>query len=317
VSGEIAVGRNPQTERREAKRARLGNVALAEVWDAYTAVSGDGDKWFWGAVTWQSRRLDAIALADVKALHRKIGTDSPAMANRVAKLLRRLFNFAKEELGYKGDNPVVIRSGKRGAGSAGITLFKETSRKRYLLPGELPAFFTAIKADLDPDFVDFIFLLLFTGARRSNVLAMEWGEVDFTAALWTIPGKKAKANEDILVPLAERRDESPWVFPSATAKSGHMEYRWRQWADLLKRAGITNLRMHDLRRTLATYERTAGFTMEAIGPGLGHRSLASTAVYARVDLGPVRDAIEGGTAKLLEAAGQEHDTTGGVVPPTE
>lgn len=66
---------------------------------------------------------------------------------------------------------------------------------------------------------------------------------------------------------------------------------------------ISDLRMHDLRRTFGSYQTRTGASLTIIGKSLGHRSQQSTKVYARLDLDPVRDSVSSGTTAMLRAAG--------------
>jgi integrase len=70
----------------------------------------------------------------------------------------------------------------------------------------------------------------------------------------------------------------------------------------LSRARIRDLRIHDLRRTMGSWQAKTGASLAIIGKTLHHKSIAATQVYARLDLDPVRDAIEGATEAMLTAA---------------
>lgn len=74
----------------------------------------------------------------------------------------------------------------------------------------------------------------------------------------------------------------------------------RAWAAIRQRAGIPDVRIHDLRRTLGSWMAVAGTSLQVIGKSLGHRDLKSTEVYARLSVDPVREAVEKATAAMLE-----------------
>jgi len=84
------------------------------------------------------------------------------------------------------------------------------------------------------------------------------------------------------------------------------------WQRLLQRAGLVDLRLHDLRRSLASFQIDAGVSLAVIGKGLGHHSQQTTAVYARLAQDPVVDAWQKGTDAILVAAGVKK--TAEVVP---
>jgi integrase len=70
----------------------------------------------------------------------------------------------------------------------------------------------------------------------------------------------------------------------------------------MKDAGLEeDLRIHDLRRTLGSWQARAGASLTIIGKSLGHKSQQATAIYSRLDLDPVRASVEQATAAMIEA----------------
>lgn len=69
------------------------------------------------------------------------------------------------------------------------------------MPDELPAFFRAVEEEPNRDIRDFVLVALFTGARKSNVLAMRWEDVSLDRGEWTIPESDSKTNQELLVVL--------------------------------------------------------------------------------------------------------------------
>ena len=94
-----------------------------------------------------------------------------------------------------------------------------------------------------------------------------------------------------------------WVFPGAGA-TGHLASPKRAWKRVLDRAKIRDLRIHDLRRTLGSYQARTGASLVIIGKSLNHKSAQSTSVYARLDIDPVRESITRATADMLNHAGK-------------
>jgi integrase len=84
--------------------------------------------------------------------------------------------------------------------------------------------------------------------------------------------------------LKQRQAEAKtdYVFPGKTSKKGYMAHSFPVWKKLLATAGLSNLRIHDLRRTLASHAAIGGTPLLAIGRMLGQSSLKSTMVYARL-----------------------------------
>lgn len=100
------------------------------------------------------------------------------------------------------------------------------------------------------------------------------------------------------------------MFPGP-GKTEHLTEPKKAWAAILEAAGLENLRIHDLRRTLGSWQTRAGASLSVIGKSLGHKSQQATAIYARLDLDPVRTSVETATAALVEAS----KTTPGPTPP--
>ncbi len=169
---------------------------------------------------------------------------------------------------------------------------------------------------------DYFLMLLLTGARKTSVLSMRWAEIDFEGATWRIPKTKngspqvVHLSAEAVMVLKARREErdgkaqatgeaaSEFVFPGE-GKTGHYAEPKRAWAGILSRAGVDDLRIHDLRRTLGSWQAKTGASLAIIGKSLGHKSQQSTAIYARLDLDPVRQSVDTATAAMLEAAGMK------------
>lgn len=153
-------------------------------------------------------------------------------------------------------------------------------------------------------------MALLTGVRRSNLLAMKWEEVNLERAEWRIPDTKNHTPQVItLVPEAiailRRRKQNAaniYVFPS-NSTIGHLVEPKKAWQRILKNAGIADLPIHDLRRTLGSWQARTGASLTIIGKSLNHKSSQTTAIYARLDLDPVRASVEKATNAMLMAAG--------------
>jgi integrase len=254
---------------------------------------------------WKERKLGAVRQRDVLDLHKHVGDKHGTFtANRLVQLLRALYNWAAQNMNWKGENPARIK------------LYSEKlhQRTRFLQADELASLFRALREEPSRDLRDFIVLALFTGARMSDVLAMRWENVRFEPPSWEIPNPKSRV--PYLVPLLpetleilrERREtESPWVFPGS-GRTGHITGFKHSWPALLKRAKITDLRVHDLRRTLGSWMAAGGASLPIIGKALGHQSVGSTAIYARLNLDPVREAVERASRAMLTAGEKKRST---------
>lgn len=142
----------------------------------------------------------------------------------------------------------------------------------------------------------YLFLMLFTGLRKSDALVLRWDQVDGNRLAW----RQKKTREDTIIPLNSRAVELLESFPtkgvyvfenpeterpySATA-FGHHFYAAR------KTTGATAT-LHDLRRTFATWALNAGASIPMIAALLGQRDTRLVGRYAKADLGPMREAAE-------------------------
>jgi integrase len=256
---------------------------------------------------WASRRLSAIRTNDVLALHTRVGREhGHYAANRLLSLLAAMFAQAKH-VGFAGANPAV-----------GIAKFRESKRDRILQPAELPTFFAAVDAETDETLRDFFRMLVYTGARKGNVQSMAWSDVDLNGAIWRIPMTKSGEPVRTVLPAPAveilRRRQShangcPWVFPSGR-KHGetYLQDPKAAWLRLLARGGFKDLRMHDLRRTFGSFQAAAGASMAVIGKSLGHKpGSRATAVYAHLDLDPVRASVDVAVAAIVAASKQGGD----------
>ena len=258
------------------------------------------------------RRISEIKKEEIRELHNNVKNKNGLYAsNKVLSVLQVVFK--------KGIEWGIIKDLNKNP-TTGIKKFKEKSRDRFLEVDELPRFFEALSQEENTSIRDYIFLSLMTGARKGNVLSMRWDELNINegSRKWRIP--ETKNGEALTIPLneeavkmlevrkASQENEgikSKWVFPSATSKSGHLEEPKKGWARILERAGIKDLRIHDLRRTLGSWQAMTGTSTAVIGKTLGHKSRATTAIYERMNLDPVKQSVERATDAMIETIGDK------------
>ena len=248
-------------------------------------------------VDWSNRKIDEISGAEVRTLHAEIGTLTPVQANRVVEIIGTIYARASE-WGYTGINP-----------AKDIRPFKEVKRDRFIQADELPAFFKALADDTSEDFKHFVLLCLLTGARRVNVLSAQWQEINLASAVWRIPDTKngdpvvvALVPEAVEILNARDPQKTGFVFP-ADSKTGYLSPPAKRWQALLKRAGMADFRIHDLRRSLGSWQAISGASLAIIGKSLGHKSADATLIYARLSMDPVRASVNTATTAMLQAAG--------------
>jgi integrase len=232
-----------------------------------------------------------VVFNDVDRLHRRItNTGHTYVANRVVAVLSKMFDLAGR-WGMREDNPCEK-----------IERNKEYLRQRYVKGDELARLCTALAEHPDKEAADIVRLLLLTGARKGEVLSMQWADVDLTTGTWSKPASSTKQKEPHEAPLSaaarqllsERRGKGPvgkFVFPG-DGVTGHRLDIKRNWRKITKAAGITGLRIHDLRHSFASQLVSAGSSLPLIGSLLGHSNPRTTARYAHMFDDPQRAAVE-------------------------
>ncbi len=228
-------------------------------------------------------------------------------ANKARNHIRAIFNWgARKRL--CGADAVQALDG-----------FRVRSRERFVRPDEFGRLFDAIRNYPDDRIRDLLLVCLFTGARSGNVMSMRWADVDFELGNWTIARTKNGDSHVIGLPdaafeiLEERfrnRGTSPWVFPGGNRMNkklvdGHLTEPKKAWRKILRAAGIDNLRIHDLRRTAGSLMAMSGANTPTIMRALGHKSMAATAVYQRVNCDPAKRAMDVAIADMRRFANDE------------
>lgn len=301
----IARGEDPAGEAKEARR----ELTFGELADAYMERhakphkrSADKDAWLLKAYIpkgWNGRRVSDISRNEISKLHARIGDEHGRYgANRTLALLRTMFNLARSWELFKGDNP-----------AQGIKQFKEQKRERYLSPEELQRVNAALLEEPDWRWRAYFPLALMLGTRRSELLAMRWTDIDLTARTWRIPETKAGNTHLLPLPIPAMaiidglpsRDKSEWIFPGDGA-TGHIVEPTKAWRRVRNHAGVKDVRIHDLRHTLASWLVGQGFNLPLVGRALNHTQVSTTARYAHLALDPVRAALEQTAALMTRAA---------------
>jgi integrase len=252
-------------------------------------------------------KVQDINFADIDRLHRKItAAGHPYRANRVIAVLSKMFALAVR-WSMRQDNPC-----------RGIERNIEYGRRRYLSGDELVRLTQALATHPDEQAANVIRVLLLTGCRRGEALSMRWADLDLTKGVWSKPASSTKQKEAHEAPLsaparqllAEIREEQfgkhkargEYVFPSH-GTAGHRVEIKRNWRELTKTAGISGLRIHDLRHSFASELASGGASLPLIGALLGHTNPTTTARYAHLFDDPQRAAVER-VGAVIDAAGK-------------
>lgn len=245
-------------------------------------------------------KLPELEKVHINKWHKSLGKKhGKYQANRTYQLIRSLFRVA-DEIGYKGINPCI-----------GVKMFPEKSRERFLLPNELKQWHDAV-AQEEPLWKDLILMTLFTGQRKSNVCQMKWKDVDIIQRLWFVEGEQLKNGSPLVVVLSqqaceilEARQHLPdknetWVFPAKHKKDAPVQSMRAAWDRVRQHSQLNDIRIHDLRRTLGSWQALTGTSLQIIAGSLGHKTIKSTEIYARLLISTIRESVEKATQKIVE-----------------
>ncbi len=241
-----------------------------------------------------------VSKADVKTRKRgrAIVTGGKGTAARAVAVLGAIFTFAQKH-GLRTNNPV-----------RGVVLFKGEKRERFLTASEFSALgkaLDALEARGTSNYAAMaIRLLAMTGCRKAEVLTLQWSHVDFERSCLRLPDSKTGAK---VVPLGQtamrlfdkikRQADCPYVFPGANGK--HLVGLQKIWEGIRADAGLSDVRLHDLRHSFASMGVSDGLSLPIIGKVLGHTQVRTTQRYAHLSDDPVRLAVDGISDKVSTA----------------
>lgn len=237
-------------------------------------------------------RVADITRADIARLHHSL-KQTPYQANRVLAVLSKAFSWA-EQHGYRPEGANLCRN---------VEKYRENKREKFLSEEELGRLGDTLSAiereDSESPFViAAIRLLIFTGARRNEILEMRWENVDFDRAVLRLLDSKTGAKHIFLsAPALEvlsqlpRLEGNPHVICGHKVGSRLINLR-KPWQRVLARAGLGTVRLHDLRHSFASVGVAGGLSMPMMGKLLGHTKIATTERYAHLAADPIRAANE-------------------------
>jgi len=231
---------------------------------------------------------------DVRAAGIKNGNKGVYRANRLLAALSKMFSLGIER-GWLENNPCK-----------GLKKFPEDQRRRYLDEDEVARLFAACQAYVEQrpenhfalEAVQAIQLLLYTGSRLQEVLKAEWGQFDLERGVWEKPSSHTKTKIqqwmelegpalDLLRGMSASARDSRFLFPGQPKKGQTAFDEGKPRADLKKpwewikrEAGLEGVRLHDIRRTTASFMLNMGVSLATVGKQLGHTQASTTQRYA-------------------------------------
>ncbi|RJF86365.1 DUF4102 domain-containing protein [Oleomonas cavernae] len=278
-----------------------------------------------------SKRPRDVTKADIAEMHRKVGKDHPATANRLVAVLGRFFVWLEDEAEVPpGFNP-----------ARKIELFPEQGKERYLTTGEFarlgasireaetigiewkPTDWSKPKAEHTPKLPEnrrtiisqhsaaALRLLIFTGARLREILNLQWRHVDLERGLLLLPdsktGKKTIALGGPAIALLKELPRSGTFVIAGDDPDKPKPDLKRPWALVSQHAGLADVRIHDLRHSFASIGAGSGLGLPIIGKLLGHADVETTQRYTHLDAAPLRRASDAISSIIAQALDRHRD----------
>ena len=227
-------------------------------------------------------RVTEVTRADVAKIHHDL-RHIPYDANRCIEIISKMFSLA-EMWGLRpdGSNP-----------RKHIKKYPEEKRERFLSPAELRRVGEVLR-EMESEGVELASaivatrLLILTGCRLNEIMTLQWEHVDIAGKALRLPDSKTGAKVVHLGQPAiellgkiERVEKNPWVIVG-TKPGARLTDLQPFWQRVRARAGLKDVRIHDLRHTFASTAVAAGQGLPMIGKLLGHTQVQTTARYAHL-----------------------------------
>lgn len=243
--------------------------------------------------------IGEVTGGDVMTLHHRM-RETPGAADMAVKVLSRMYVLAEAwDLVAPGSNPCQT-----------VRRYPRRSRERFLAPEEFQRLGRALReieaeGSARPSTLAALRLLMLTGCRKSEILDLRWDDVDLTARELRLKDAKSgprmvHLTAPALVVLAQmpRTSGEPRVF--ASGRGENHKFRFEQlWQRLRARAGLEDVRVHDLRHSYASRALALGESLPTIAKLLGHADISTTARYAHL----MREAEKTAAARVGESIG--------------
>jgi integrase len=314
ILGDVARGIDPQEEKLTARRA-LGTDKIASLVARFLTERVSRDRSA-KSVTgifkrdvlpeWGTRSVHEITKRDVNALLQRIcSRGAGVLANRTLGSVRRFFNWCRSQ-GISDASPCDDVKAP----------VPEVPRERYLSNDELRRVLLAAR-ELSYPYGIIVELLALTAQRKNEVARLEWDDINFGTAMWTLPAAKAKSGRAhkihlttaTLDRLARCPRRSPLVFTTNGRTPVQDFSGYKERLDAL--AGVTGWTLHDLRRTVATGMADLGIAPHVIDKILNHQSgvlRGVAAIYQRNEfLAERQDALQKWAEHISELIGPPAD----------
>lgn len=225
-----------------------------------------------------SRLAMSVTTADIEKIHAGHGAHYPYAANRFLDIARKMFNWAR----VAGFLPELHKNP-----ATGIVRFRERKRKRFVTTVEMPRLIRGLEEEYNEYAKHGLWLLLLMGVRSKELLNAKWTDIDWVGRTLFIG--LTKNGEPLLAPISDAAFERLKMIPRLVGnpyiicgkKPGRPLHGLRTpLKRVLQRAGLENIHVHDLRRTVGSWLAQSNYSLHLIGDVLNHRDPKTTAGYA-------------------------------------
>ncbi len=261
------------------------------------------------------KRMSFVRPPDVALFVEKLREQgyAPGTCNRALVLLRYGFALAVRWQ-VKGVESNPVKDVKN--------LVDDNKIERYLTQAQMQTLMQEVSRSESQMLEHIVLFLIYTGARKREVLDAKWQDIDWALKSWRIP--KTKSGKIRHIPLSTgamqlleklRRavvtpDPSAYIFASPNTGKAYVSYYY-SWDAARKRAGLLDLRVHDLRHSFASFLVNAGRSLYEVQELLGHADIRTTSRYAHlsrerliaaVEVVPMHQPLDGIQEKILNNA---------------
>ncbi len=227
--------------------------------------------------------MNDITKKDIMQLHTNMVQKkklAPATANKVLIFISHAFNVAMQ---------LEIKGIEVNPASKIKPYLLNNARERYLTKDEATRLIDAINQTEQNIHLKYIIpMLILTGARRGEVLKAKHEDFNLNQLCWTIP--TSKSGKKRVLPITPQllelyksipKDDTPYLFASAKSKKPYVTI-YVSWNSARTRAGLKDLRMHDLRHSFASALVNSGRSLYEVQTLLGHSTSKMTQRYAHL-----------------------------------